>query len=423
MATKPTLRAILVVACSLGLPAGASRAATVAVATCQQAAVQAAVDAAASGDTIMVPAGACSWSAPVTVRKALTLKGAGSALTVVTTTLNAPYNTGLVQYLPTAAEATKTFELAGFSFNGNYTTGCFLAQAPSATTAITGLKIHDNRFLNGNSRAVVLSGLEFGTFYANQFQDNYIGVSVIGAEMNGWNYPVAQGGANYPFFEDNVFTQTVARGGFIVETGRGGRIVFRHNSVNNYGGAGGEVFDAHGVTGTYPVDTGTVSSEYYHNTISLMSSTRVFNHRGGKGVFANNTIIGSGYINTTEYQGWSYCTAAPYPKPQQVNASYYWSNSGISPRNFCTSGSCSSCAQYDSTYIVENRDFWQPASGAESALPKTCAANALYATTDTDVVYKCGAANNWSAIFRPYTYPHPLRGATIIPPGNIHVIP
>lgn len=397
-------------------------AATIAASSCSQSAVQSAINSASSGDTVTIPSGTCTWSSTVSVTKAISIKGAGIGSTVINGSINAPYGTGLVEYAPTSTEAAKVFELSGITCNANYQTGCLHAYAPSSTVAITGMKIHDNRFLNGYSRAIILEGLEFGVFYQNQFQDNYIAVSGIGVEMSGWNYPYAQGGANYPFFEDNTFTQTVARGGFIVETGRGGRIVFRHNTINGYGGAGGEVWDAHGVNGTYPTDTGTVTIEYYNNSVGLSASSRVLNHRGGRAIVFNNSVTGSGGINMTEYQGWSYCTSSPYPKPQQVNNSYYWGNtaggSAMTPSLLCTSGGCSSCNQNDSMYIQLNRDYWLPSSGLDASKPSTCSVGARYGATDTGKLYACNTTNVWTTIYTPYTYPHPLRTTSSPPPPS-----
>jgi hypothetical protein len=289
------------------------------------------------------------------------------------------------------------------------------------------LKIHDNQFLNCFSRAIVLTGLEFGVFYRNQFQDNYIAISVIGSEMTGWNYPYAQGGPNYPFFEDNTFVQTIARGGFICETGRGGRIVFRHNTITGYGGGGAEVWDAHGVNGTYPADTGTVSIEYYNNNIQLSASSRVLNHRGGRAIVFDNVVTGAGgYFSMTEYQGWSYCSSAPYPKPQQVNNSYYWNNtSGGNPMNptlTCSSGSCSSCGQYDSMYIQLNRDYWLPTRGVDSAKPSTCTQGGYYGAIDTGKLYNCNGSS-WALQYTPYTYPHPLASGASATNAAISVSP
>ena len=374
--------------------------------------VQAAVNVALDGDIIVLPAGTVTWSQRLNVSKAITIKGAGIGQTVINAGYSDAYGSGMLLYAPGTAQASKVFEVSGITFDGKYTCGCIAAQSPSSTTPITGLKIHDCRFVNGYSRAIILSGLEFGVFYRNQFQDNYIAISVIHSEMNGWNYPYAQGGPNYPFFEDNTFVQTIARGGFIVETGRGGRVVFRHNTITGYGGAGSEVWDAHGVNGVYPTDTGTVSIEYYNNNIQLSASSRVLNHRGGRAIVFDNVVTGaSGWITITEYQGWSYCTSAPYPKPQQVNNSYYWNNTSggnaMNPSYVCASGTCSTCGQYDPMYIQLNRDYWLPTPGADSAKPGSCSQGGFYGATDTGKLYSCNG-NSWAVQYTPYTYPHPL---------------
>jgi hypothetical protein len=374
--------------------------------------VATAVASAVDGDTVLIPAGTATWSQGLSTSKAISIKGGGVGVTVIVAGYTNQYGGGMIAYTPGSAQATKVFELSGCTFNCMYRCGGFSANPPSSTTPITGLKIHDNQFLNCFSRAIVLTGLEFGVFYRNQFQDNYIAISVIGSEMTGWNYPYAQGGPNYPFFEDNTFVQTVARGGFIVETGRGGRIVFRHNTITGYGGGGAEVWDAHGVNGTYPTDTGTVSIEYYNNNIQLSASSRVLNHRGGRAIVFDNVVTGAGgYFSMTEYQGWSYCTAAGYPKPQQVNNSYYWNNTSggnaMNPTLTCSSGSCSSCGQYDSMYIQLNRDYWLPTRGVDSAKGSSCTQGAFYGATDTGKLYNCNGSS-WALQYTPYTYPHPL---------------
>lgn len=391
--------------------------------------IQTAVLAASSGDTVIVPAGSARWHRQLTITKAIKLQGAGIGSTIITSGINDRYNTYMIAYQPTSEESSKIFEITGFTFDGNYTSGIFSASRPSDTIPITGLRIHDNKFLNGRSRAINLSGLEFGVFFKNQFQDNYIAISIIGCEGAGWAYPLTLGGVDYPFFEDNTFTQTVARGGFISETGRGGRIVFRHNTILNYGGSGGEVWDAHGVNGTYPNDNGTVSSEIYNNNVGLSASSRLFNHRGGKAIVFNNTVTGSpAYLHMTEYQGWSYCTEQGYPKYQQINDSFYFNNIvGGSPKDpslQCTSGTCTSCNQYDSTYIQLGRDYWLPTSGLDTNKPKSCSDNTYYGATDTGKIYRCHPADTWTPIYTPYKYPHPLVAGTsdsISPPGNLRI--
>ena len=60
-------------------------AATITAASCQQPAVQAAVNSANSGDTVNIPAGSCTWTTAVSwENKNISLMGAGIGQTVIT---------------------------------------------------------------------------------------------------------------------------------------------------------------------------------------------------------------------------------------------------------------------------------------------------------------------------------------------------
>jgi hypothetical protein len=397
-----------------------AHAATINVANCTQTAVQNAITSAASGDVVVVPAGNCVWSGQISVTKAINLQGAGKASTIIT---------GGIDYSPTIAEATKTFELSGFTFQG--TGAKFSPNAPTGTNPITGLKVHDNRFTGSTVRALVFNGLEFGVIYNNTFDNNYISVSVISSGDVGWNYNHTFGSANYPYFEDNTFNATTnSTNGFVFETGQGGRIAFRHNTIidppstctNQFC----ELFDIHGDQG----DRGSVSSEVYHNTISAGPANTIdrwIDHRGGQAIIANNIISRNIDFNFTEYTSWAGNSGnpnncGPYPAPDQINNSYYFNNiaGGVSQTpTFSNGGNPGPCTNGgEAAFLVQNRDYWLPASGLASARPATCTANGntYYGATDTDVIYKCTSTNTWTTFFTPYTYPHPLRGAATPPP-------
>ncbi len=79
--------------------------------TPDRASVAACVNAASSGDKITVTgSGSVTWSPAIDSTKALSLIGPGKSVLSVT---------GGVSYSPTVAEASKTFEVAGFTFVGN----------------------------------------------------------------------------------------------------------------------------------------------------------------------------------------------------------------------------------------------------------------------------------------------------------------
>jgi hypothetical protein len=404
--------------------------------TCSQADVQAAVNAAASGGTVQVPSGTCTWSSDVTVTKAIHLQGAGIGSTVIN---------GGVSYNPTTTEASKVFEMNGFTFQG--TGAHFTPNAPGATTPITGLAIHDNAFNGSSVRALVLSGLEYGVFYNNTFSGNFISVSVIGVGWPGETYPSTFGSANYPYFEDNTFGN--GTGEFVSEEGQGGRLVFRHNTITGYACSGCEVFDIHGEQGS---GGWSVSTEIYHNSINVGASGtyRWVHHRGGQAVIFNNTVNRNIAFNFTEYQAWGgngICNAYPigynssenYCSPingtscleTQIHNSFYFNNlvGGSQQTPSYTEGSGGSCGSDppwgDDQYIRLNREYWLPTYGPAGSLPATCTAdgNTYYGATDTDVIYKCTAPNTWSVFYQPYTYPHPLRaGSWVAPPTNLTVV-
>ena len=80
---KITRRLLLAIA-TLGV-AQPLYAADVVAASCERSAVQLAINTAVTGDRVLVPAGACSWTAGVLVaNKHITLQGGGATSTVIT---------------------------------------------------------------------------------------------------------------------------------------------------------------------------------------------------------------------------------------------------------------------------------------------------------------------------------------------------
>lgn len=398
--------------------------------TADQTSVSACVNSAVSGDTITVTgSGTVTWSSPVSSTKAIKLIGPGRTnLTII----------GRISFNPSTTEASKIFEVAGFTFSGNQT---FNATTPNSSTPITSLKIHDNAFINATGRAIWLGGLEWGVFYKNTFDNNNIHLSVIGAGDAGWdidgcstpNLCPVYGTARYAYFEDNTFNS--GQGGFVSETGQGGRLVFRYNTITNYSGPGWEALDIHGDQNS---GRGTVASEYYHNSIDVGTSGtfRWMHHRGGQAIIANNSINRSVAFNITEYRAWGgngICST--YPAVGQINHSFYWNNiaGGAQQAPTYTNGNGGSCGSDppwgDNQYVVPNREYWLLSSGLEANRPATCTANGntFYGTTDTDKLYKCTATNVWTVYYQPYPYPHPLRAGsspsvTVPPPAPTNLL-
>lgn len=418
-----TMRIVLAVVFAFGV---AAQAQSVPANSCAQSDIQAAVSSVASGATVTVPSGTCNWSGSMTITKAIHLQGSGN--TVISYSCSGEC-AGAITYNPSSAEATKVFELNGFTFQGGGE--YFNPHAPSTSTPITGLDVHDNTFNNAGHHAIHLNGSEFGVFYNNKFNGNYISVWV--GDCGTGNYGASDcemynhkfGSANYPYFEDNTFGN--GAGEFVTETGQGGRLVFRHNTISGYACSGCEVFDIHGDQDS---GGGTVSEEIYHNTIGVGSSGtyRWLHHRGGGAIIANNTVSRSIAMNFAEYRAVGQNgICSPYIATGQIHdvnhgidGAFYFNNvAGGSQQTpsytFGNGGSCGSDPPWgDNQYIQRNREYWLPAFGTEANLPSTCTAdgNTYYGTTDTDKIFKCSSTNTWTVFYTPYTYPHPLRNGS-----------
>ena len=95
--------------------APAVHAATITASTCNNSAVQTAINAAADGDTVSIPAGTCAWTTGVTVTAGITLHGAGIDATIITDDVPIIGST----QNPTLTFSTtlgKTYRLSGLTF-------------------------------------------------------------------------------------------------------------------------------------------------------------------------------------------------------------------------------------------------------------------------------------------------------------------
>src|SRR5262249_24514308 len=91
------------------------QAATVNAASCSQANVQAAIASASNGDTVIVPAGSCTWTSGISLgTKAITLQGAGIGATNITHNISGSQ----VNLITFAQHATIHTRITGFSFLG-----------------------------------------------------------------------------------------------------------------------------------------------------------------------------------------------------------------------------------------------------------------------------------------------------------------
>ena len=384
-------------------------AATRNAASCSTSAVQAAVNSAVSGDAVVVPTGACTWSSGVDVPngKKITIQGAGSNSTVITGTRNT------------------VFEL---NQSGSRLTGFGIVEAAVHVDG-DDWRIDHNRFTSTTSfyDAILVFGDRESTHPRglidhNQIQNTRISVVGWNSLMAHaiWAQPLGLGGAQMVFVEDNTFTGT--QWASVVDGNYGGRYVFRYNTVTNM------YIEAHSNQG----ERGIRSWEIYNNKIIQSGSVGMwtpFYIRGGTGVVFNNTISGTwsfpgitlDNVRSFESRGslgqcngnspwdgnqasngwpcrdqigrstdqWVHTSSRPYP-PQASEPAYFWGNTA--------SGSAISVDLNNGTspWIVSGRDYLN---------------------------------NTPKPGYTPYAYPHPLAsGGTTPPPpapaapSNVRVI-
>ncbi|OPY15878.1 MAG: hypothetical protein A4E69_00380 [Syntrophus sp. PtaB.Bin138] len=392
-------------------------AATINASSCSQADVQAAVNASSTGDTVVVPAGSCTWASAVSIptTKKITLQGAGMDATIITKqTLDPPNWVAL-----------------SLNQSGSRVTGVQFIDG-SIVVYGTGWRIDHCKFYRANEagQGVIAWGTSSNSPPAGLVDHCYFHNSkaVVGGwaglKAHGiWAKPLDLGSANAVYVEDNTYVRTVF--GNVMDANYGGRYVFRYNNVTD------GTIEAHSVQGNHRA---TRSWEIYNNTFNQKNRAlwAPFFLRGGTGVVFNNIVTGKwtapgialdnvrsnpngtadygtdpGYCTgTSKWDGnvsglsgygcrdqigrstdqWLWTDSSPYP-PQQLDPAYAWNNKfGTSDVVFFVHN----WSTLQTVHIKEGRDYFN---------------------------------NTVRPGYVPYTYPHPLAlawgtdvGTTTTPP-------
>jgi hypothetical protein len=250
-----------------------------------QASVQAAVNRASDGDTVIVPAGSSTWTSRVYIRnKAITILGAGIGQTIIRSALpvdatNAPF------YVTCAGKAVR---ISGFT----------CAAGPGDIKGFINITSQNFRvdhcaFINliSSARGVSASSTanSWGVIDHCTFQKesgSVHGVDVYGDRDAAWNRPLSLGTTSAVYIEDCTFAWPIPSDS-AMDMYNGARAVFRHNTVTNAS------IGCHGLdSGRY---RSALSWEIYDNTFHVtVPLARQFHFRGGTGVVFNNRITTSG---------------------------------------------------------------------------------------------------------------------------------
>jgi hypothetical protein len=415
---------------------------------------------ASARDTVIVPAGSCSWANTLAITTGINLIGAGIGNTVITNGIAS--HAALITYRPASYKVNDPFRISGFTIDlGRNGAGIELGisnkNAPFPMQ--TRIRIDHNRFTNSpglSYQAIWDFGGMYGVVDNNVFDG--IGYPVRHSPQVGgaswWNnFTMTFGAPNdHLYFEDNIF---------VVETFAdcqySGRYLYRYNTitvnVDQY-----PFFDMHGNQSsggrTGPIDGmySCFGGEIYGNDVHAGSTEMNYlDQRGGKALVFYNNVATSSSVTFIKVREENSDAEEPTTssQPQHVSDSYYWSNR----RNLTGPLFDVFATQVLGDIPLANRDFWSQrvvfdgtagvGCGTLSARPPTCTTGVGYWATNqscTDLtghvgvnpaqpisgtLYKCTATNTWSAFFTPYTYPHPLRqggSSQVDPPSNLRII-
>jgi len=294
---------------SLLFALAAQASSTITASTCNGPDVQAAINVAKDGDTVVIPAGRCTWTQTVTVgkvvsqspiqmqSKSITIQGAGMDQTIIVDNVPKPAATGgpIFRLITKSRGLTR---LTGLTVDGG--TG---PADPHGRPMVTlggfsqTWRLDHLRFITTNNFAVGIYGFTFGVmdhciFDLNNwkhgvyvFHELWPPVSGQGFGDGSWADALALGTDKAVFIEDNIFrSPSVA---FAHEGWSGQRVVFRHNTLVN------TLWGNHGTEspGRY---RGARSFEIYNNVATYTGAARpkLFGFRSGAGVIFNNTITG-----------------------------------------------------------------------------------------------------------------------------------
>jgi len=399
------------------------RAATFTAASCNSSDVQAAINSASDGDTVLIPDGSCSWSSGITTSKQIWIRAQNYTPT--------PMGTGTRSVTITNNSSTPLFSVT----SGN-----------SYHVRITGIRFNEG---TGNSNHIRLNGS--GTMVP-LIDDDYFQVqnrfgnepdiaafawlslggvmwNVMAEGVNGGlggqccpegasfliNSPRAwytnstlgaldTNGDQNDYIEDSTWRNF----GQAPDIDDNGRVVIRHCLLDGVAGL------THGFTSAW----GGRQYEYYNNTITTTTGNRnlggrYFWARAGFGIFADNTVSyqNQGYGAPILFQSIVECSQSTsctsgqvqYPYPRQVGTD--WNNP---PNGIFT----------DPVYLWNN---CQPGHTLPCAGDSTWGTmSPYYIQLGRDIFVDSGAkpATAYTSAYEKYTYPHPARSGGNQPSGS-----
>lgn len=311
--------------------------ATITASSSSQTHVQDAYNSASEGDTIEIPAGASTWTSPITIAKSrLTIVGAGTNATIIQ-----PNSGHALLRLYKAAGILSNVTVSGIRFEGNSkntsNNGLLQIGNTGGTLAcdnvyeVRDFRVCSNLFSNVGTNdlvggltgwpAVMASGYVYGVIDRNVFDNCYGECLDLGADGTGDNIadPVSlQRSLDYGgytngtiFVEDNTWNYTIpiSAGNYGAENAfdgnSGSRWTIRYNTFNIASNTRVQALISNHETcaprscdGATQGDVGSLMMEIYGNTVNNSGTSPNFgvgtfvHQRGGRALIYSNIISG-----------------------------------------------------------------------------------------------------------------------------------
>jgi len=404
--------------CVLGIAVavlcGTMKAATRTSLSCSATDVQNSINAATSGDTVVLPA-PCSvtWSTTVVIpnTKGITLDGNGATVSGrLTVNTNASVGSRVTNFTFTrpGVLGSPTVSMSGGAANARF-------------------RLDHSAFTGGGHEVLVLDEapglIDHTTWTGMSAANETIHLYGFGAGNDtAWRTDHTPGStAGVIVFEDNTFTTASTQpNNAWSQSYYGAKQVWRYNTFNYF------FIDFHGNN-----EVGTRWWEVYKNTFNggANAACCTINARDGSGIVYGN-IRGSGSL-----ANFGYCeetTTGMYQIGRGLNQVLFPAYSFLNGM----SDSLNSCGGLAvGGMVVANRDIFVSAGancvaggncasgvGSGTTLPSTCTTNTAFWKTDAGgdwdtthggandgALFKCTATNTWSLYWVPSTYPDPLQ--------------
>ena len=315
-------------------------------ASCNVSDVQTAVNSAANGTTVVIPAGSCTWTTPLSITSGITLIGTGTPNTGTGTTGAGTMTTTIID---NESSTNPLISASGITYGKTLVLAQMNIEPYSSTTSLTSPIVAsgtcsssgcpnfrmDNMNFSGWSESgngtqsswMVRISNFFGVMDHNSLSSNstssnslanvghasWLGVGYYGD--NSWAQPDTFGTASALYFENNLFTngaftQDCDENDSYQDTG-GCRIVVRYNTYTNNTVSDLAYFHGTDSTGR---PRGGRQAEIYNNTFQCTNASQgcqLMDFRSGTGmVYGNSVSVASGgfytnLVGVDVYRGWA----------------------------------------------------------------------------------------------------------------------